>query len=263
MILERPRIGLRLEGVSVHLGGRPVLKEVDLRIEPEALTCILGPNGAGKTTLLKVAAGLLRPSKGNVYLGERPLPSIARGERARMMTFGGVEPPPAFAWTALELALMGRAPHLGRALEEPEDLGDAERALEMVGAEELARRVITELSAGERQRVYLARVVCQDTPVMLLDEPTCHQDPARAMGMAETLKGLAADGHTVVAVVHDVNLAARYADRLVLVADGRITTEGSAEEVLGSDALAEAYGVHVRRIPGTPPAVVLEPPRMG
>ena len=246
---------LRCDAVGARYGARRVLEGVDLALAPGSVTAILGPNGSGKTTLLRLLAGLLAPTAGRVLLGERPLDEIPRRELARAVALVGVEPEIPFAWTALEIVLMGRAPHLaaGR-LEGAAEIERARAALARLDAAPLAHRAITELSAGERQRVLLARGLCQQTPALLLDEPTSHLDPAHALRLASILRELAADGRAIAWVAHDLNLAARGADRLVFLRHGRVAAAGSPDEVLTEATIRQVFGVGGRRVEGPPPA---------
>ncbi|MGM0578796.1 MAG: ABC transporter ATP-binding protein [Myxococcota bacterium] len=258
MIPERPATTLACEGVGHRYGEVPVLDGIDLRLEPGTVTTLLGPNGAGKSTLLRILAGVLRPTAGRVHVGDRELRTLDRRAASRALALVGTEPEVPFAWTSLEIVLMGRAPHLApHRLERPDDHARAEDALARVGADHLAGRPLPELSAGERQRVLLARALCQDTPALLLDEPTSHQDPAHALRLADLMRDLARDGRTVVAVLHDLNLAARAGDRMVFLHDRRIAADGPPDEVLTPDVIRRVYGVGCRRVEGEHPAVVL------
>ncbi len=249
------------EGVSAGYGSRVVLEGVDLALKAGAVTAVLGPNGAGKTTLLALLAGLSRPTSGRVTWDGVDLATLPAPELARRVALVGAEPPIPFAWSALEIVLMGRAPHVAAgALERPEDLQAAREALGRVDALDLAGRRITELSAGERQRVLIARGLCQDTPVLLLDEPTSHLDPAHALRLATVLRDVARGGRAVVWVAHDVNLAARGADQLVFLKDRAVAAHGSPDALLTEDTMRRVYGIGGRRLDGDPPAFVLGDP---
>jgi iron complex transport system ATP-binding protein len=251
-----------LAGASLtrRFGARTALSEVSLALDAGSITAVVGPNGAGKSTLLRILAGLEAPSSGTVTAGGRPLGSMPAAERARHIAFAGGEPPLPFAWTATELVLMARAPHLGRRLFETDaDRAIARAALADAGAEAFADRPVLELSAGERQRVFLARALCQDTPVLLLDEPTSHQDPAQAVALGALLRRLAAAGRAVGCVLHDLTLAARVADRVVLLASGRVVGAGPVADVLSAERLESVYAAHVTVYPGPPPVIAFGP----
>ncbi|MEZ4269782.1 MAG: ABC transporter ATP-binding protein [Myxococcota bacterium] len=251
---------LAAQGLAHHYGQRAALADVSLTLEPGTVTAIVGPNGAGKSTLLRVLAGLQTASAGAVRVGGQPLESLSPSERARRIAFAGGEPALPFAWTATELVLMARAPHLGRRLfETAADLALARAALADAGAEAFADRPVYELSAGERQRVFIARALCQDTPVLLLDEPTSHQDPAQAVALGALIRRLAAAGRAVACVLHDLTLAARVADRVLILAAGRVAGAGPSVGILNADLLKSVYGAHVTVYPGPPPVIAFGP----
>jgi iron complex transport system ATP-binding protein len=239
---------LRVDSLRVLAGDAVLLEDVTLEIAPGSFWAVLGPNGAGKTTLLRALAGLVAPDAGEVFLGERPLVARSVLERSRLLALVGHEAPPPFPWSVLELVLMGRAPHLGlRALETNADLERAAAALERVGMTRFANRRIDTLSAGERQRVMWARALCQDPQVLLLDEPTSHQDPRQALALMTLLGDLARSGRTVIAVLHDVNLAARFADHVLVLRQGKIAGAGPMSSTLGPDLLEAVYEAPCRR----------------
>jgi iron complex transport system ATP-binding protein len=238
---------IALDGVTVRLGGRPVVREVTARVERGEWVALIGPNGAGKTTLLRAIAGLL-PHEGHVSLFEQPAAELERRERARLLAVVPQEPETPPWLTVAEYALMGRTPHLGPlAREGAADRDAAARALDRLGLEPFAERALGTLSGGERQRVVVARALAQEAPIVLLDEPTAALDIGHQQQALELLDALrSADGLTLVAAMHDLTLAALYADRVLLLAEGRIGAEGTPAEVLTESALAEHYGASVR-----------------
>ena len=250
---EPTRAESRLEarGVAVVRGGREILHDVSLAIEPGVVSVLVGPNGAGKSTLLRVLAGLVAPARGQVVLGNRELVQMPPRERARMVGVLFDVPDATFAFSAREIVLMGRFPYLGgglRGFATEADLAATDRALALLELGPLADRAYPTLSSGERQRVALARLLAQAPRVFLLDEPTARLDPAHALAVARLVRGLAAAGHTVLAVVHDLDFAARLADRLWILAAGRIVATGAPGEVLVPERLAAVYGVRARRV---------------
>ena len=234
-----------LDGVTVTLGGRAVVRDVTAEVEVGEWVALIGPNGAGKTSLLRAVAGLL-PCDGIVRLDGVPLVELGRRERAQRLALVPQEPrtPP---WlTVAEYVLMGRTPYL-RPLAREGDREATARALSRLELEELAERPLGTLSGGERQRVVVARALAQEAPIVLLDEPTASLDIGHQQQALDLLDALrAADGLTLVAAMHDLTLAAQYADRVLLLDAGRVVADGSPAEVLTEAALAEHYGARVR-----------------
>jgi ABC-type cobalamin/Fe3+-siderophores transport system ATPase subunit len=253
---------LELRDVAFGYGDRSVLEGVSLELRAGRVVGLLGPNGAGKSTLVRLAAGLLRPARGSVRLDGRDLASWRRREvasRLALLPQDGVMPP---AFTGREIALMGRTPHLGwLSPEGPADREAVERALRLADASAFADRRVGELSGGERQRLLLARALAQEPSVLLLDEPTVHLDLGHQLAMLELVVELARGRDlAVLAVYHDLNLAAQSCDELLVLYGGRIATRGAPDEVLRSELVAAVYGVQlelVRRASGR--AAVLLP----
>ena len=236
-----------LEAVTVTLGGRPVVREVTATVEVGEWVALLGPNGAGKTSLLRAIAGLL-PCHGVVSLNDVPAAALGRRERARLLALVPQEPETPPWLTVGEYVLMGRTPHLGPlAREGAADREAASRALARLDLEALAERTLGTLSGGERQRVVVARALAQEAPIVLLDEPTAALDIGHQQHALELLDALrASEGLTLVAAMHDLTLAAQYADRVLLLDEGRVVAEGAPVDVLTEEALAEHYGASVR-----------------
>ena len=225
-----------------------LLHNLDLAIGEGEFVGILGANGAGKTTLLRLLTGSLVPTSGSVHLFGRPAGSLAPAERARLMASVPQESRPAFDFTAIQLVLMGRTPYLGLlGFEGPKDIAIAEEALDFTDALPFASRQFGTLSAGEKQRVLLARALAQQAKVILLDEPTAWLDLGHQLQIYELLARLERErGLTVVAVSHDLNLAGRHCGRLILMRCGEILVQGPPREVLTEAAIRSAYGVEAR-----------------
>jgi iron complex transport system ATP-binding protein len=250
-------IALEQVGFAYAPDTPPVLDAIDLEIGGGQLVCLLGPNGAGKTTLLRLVGGLVAPTRGQVrVLGCDPARE-SRRKLARRLSYTPQSYRLAFPYRVSEVVLMGRYAHQGASpfgLEREADLDAAAEAMERCDVLELAGRRFDELSGGEQRRVLLAQAFCQGAQLLLLDEPTASLDPAHALAL---FASLAAErdrrGATALIVTHDVNLAARTADRVLLLSRGRIAADGAPVDVLRSPATAEAFEVpmHVGTLPGS------------
>ena len=242
---------VRLDGVWFSYGTRWVIKDVTLSARAGEITAIVGPNGAGKSTILKVASGFLRPGKGSSRLLGRDVSAIPARERGRLLTYMGAESEPAFGFTVREAVLLGRYPYTGALGKEgPDDVAAVKRAMTILNVGDLAERPITDLSSGERQRVYLARALCQDTSALLLDEPTAHLDMAYEMRVMEVLCRTAKERKAaVVIILHDLNLAARFASFLYFIREGRVYKSGPPEETVTPETVREVYGAESYVIP--------------
>ena len=244
-----------------HGAAAPLFQGLSIAIPQGTFAGIIGPNGSGKTTLLRLLAGLVRPGAGAVHLDGSPLDTLAPRMRARTLAVVLQESSLLFNFSVLEIALMGRAPHLGLfGLEQPADFAAARRALAEVDLRDCEHRPVQELSSGERQRAFLARALAQEPRGILLDEPTAFLDLRHALELYEILRRLNRDrGLTVVTVSHDLNLAARYASRLIVLSRGRIAGDGPPEAVVTPALLREVYGTEaeVLRDPATGAPIVL------
>lgn len=227
--------------VVARRGGRLVLEGVDLDVRAGEILMIVGPNGAGKSTLLRVLAGDDAPDTGSVTLLDRPMSDWQPGEAALRRAVLPQQNVLSFPFCVKDVVTMGRAPWQGIAGPDDDETVIAE-VMAQTGITELTDRRFTSLSGGEAARVSLARVLAQRTPVLLLDEPTAALDPHHQEEVLAVLRSCADAGTAIVAVVHDLNLAAAYADRIAVLSDGRIAAEGSAVEVLTDAVLSAAYG---------------------
>jgi cobalamin transport system ATP-binding protein len=238
---------LEADGLSFAYGARPVLAGVSLGIARGELVGVIGPNGCGKTTLVRLLAGVLAPTAGSVRLEARPLAAWRRRELARRLAVMPQDTPVEFPFTVLEVVLMGRAAHLpGFGLPRAADIALARGVLARLDVADLEARPLDRLSGGERQRALLARALVQEPDVLLLDEPTTHLDLRHQVGIYDVVRDLARTrGVAVLSVLHDLNLAAMYCDRLLLLDGGRVAREGPPEHVLEAEALARAYGAPV------------------
>jgi iron complex transport system ATP-binding protein len=228
-------------------GQRPVLDRIDLRVSAGELVAVLGPNGSGKTTLLRVLVGTLRPASGTVHLFGRPIERWSRAEIARRVAVlpQSLELPVGF--TVAEVVAMGRIPHARGTFDSgPDDERAVEGALRDADAVDLAARPVTELSGGERQRVLVAMALAQEPALLLLDEPTLHLDLAHQLALVRMLERLGrARELAVVAVLHDLNLAAAHADRCLLLDGGRLLPARSATRAIDPDLARRAFGVPI------------------
>lgn len=230
--------------VSYAFAGRPALKNLSFSIGKGEFFIIIGPNGSGKTTLLKVFAGLLRPQEGHVEILGRRIGSYKQKSLARTIAMVPQHLPLDFPFTVAEAVLMGRAPYHGAlGIEREKDLAIAEKAMAFTGIEHLSDRQLSQLSGGEQQRVFIARAICQEPQIMLLDEPTASLDPAHQVRIMDLMEKLKAEKQvTVIMVSHDINIAAMYSDQLLLIKDGQICSIGLPQKVLSFQNLEESYG---------------------
>jgi cobalamin transport system ATP-binding protein len=240
---------IELDRVTVTLGGRAVVRDVSATVEHGAWVAVIGPNGAGKTSLLRAVAGLVEHD-GVVSLLGTPATALDRRERARRLALVPQEPETPPWLTVAEYVLLGRTPHLGPlARESATDRDAAWLALTQLDLEPFADRVLGTLSGGERQRAVVARALAQDASIVLLDEPTTALDIGHQQQTLELLEALrASHGLTLVAAMHDLTLAAQYADRVLLLDGGLVVADGAPSEVLTEAALALHYGASVRVI---------------
>jgi iron complex transport system ATP-binding protein len=235
---------LSAQGVQVDLGRRRVLDSVDFGLAAGELVGLLGPNGAGKTTLLRALAGLQPLARGDVRLLDRDVHEYADAERARRLAYLPQDGQCHWPMPVAQVVALGRLPHRApwAALPAADDAA-VQRALAATDVAHLASRAVTELSGGERARVLLARALAVEAPVLLADEPVAGLDPAHQLGVMELLKSRALSGAAVVVTLHDLTLASRYCDRLLLLSEGRSMADGIPESVLTAENLRQVYGV--------------------
>ncbi|RIL07631.1 MAG: hypothetical protein DCC71_02335 [Proteobacteria bacterium] len=233
-----------MRDVAVRLGPRAVLGGASLDVAPGEIVGLLGRNGAGKTTLLRVAAGALRPDAGRVLLDGASLDALDRRARARAVALVPQDTQVPFPFSVAEIVLMGRAPHLGPlGFEGAHDLAVARAAMERMGIAALADRSILELSGGERQLAIVARALAQEPRLLLLDEPTAFLDLRHRLEVLSVVRERAAAGASALVVSHDLGVAARFCDRVALLAGGRVLAVGRPAEVLRPEPLRAAYGI--------------------
>lgn len=253
--MNQPLISLDRLRFSYDGAGATVLNDLSLDIPPGTITAVLGPNGAGKTTLLHVILGLLAPQAGQVRLNGRPQTGYSRQALSQMVGLVLQAEYIPFSFTVSEYVLLGRAPYLGLlSLPSKEDHQISLEAIAMLGLAPLKERSILELSGGERQMVMLARAVAQQTPILLLDEPTSHLDLGNKSRILQVLRTLAEQGVTIILTTHEPDVAIAAARYLVLMQAGRILDSGPLDQILTPEKLSATYGVPVRvvKIEGRP-----------
>jgi iron complex transport system ATP-binding protein len=246
-IEEGQPVLLEIMGVTCGYGASLVLKDATLKIENGDLAGIVGPNGSGKSTLLRTMSRVLKPIHGQVLLNKEDIYCLAPSQVAQkiaVLTQGaGLE----FPYTVIDLVMLGRIPHIKRfAREGPKDRAAVDRAMELTDINHLAQRQVNELSGGEKQRVLLARALAQEPSILLLDEPTSYLDLKYQLEIMDLLTRLRHDsGLTIISVLHDINLASRYCDYLLVVKESIIHAVGTPEEVITAPMIKEVYGCEV------------------
>ena len=239
---------LTAQNLGVALGGRVVLKDVSLSLSPGHLVALVGPNGAGKTTLLRALAGLI-PSEGGIQIGNDALSALPLRERAKR--FGYLPQGHVVHWPlpARDIVALGRYPH---GATDPARLsrGDSDavlRAMRAVDIMEFSERRVTELSGGERSRVALARVLAVEAPAILADEPTASLDPRHQIDVMKNLRATADKGVLVIVVTHDLGLAARFADHVLVLREGRLVSQGAPAQALSEQVMADVFRISAYR----------------
>ncbi|HKJ91399.1 MAG TPA: heme ABC transporter ATP-binding protein [Oceanipulchritudo sp.] len=255
--------------LSLNLGGRDILREVSLELEPGRITAILGPNGAGKTSLLRILSGEWNPTRGQVLIEGQPLHAMPIRRLGQLRAYLHQESSLDFAFTVLEVVLLGRSPHM-RGGERPDDYTAARRALRQVDLHEREGDSYTALSGGEKQRVHLARVLAQlDSPddreprYLFLDEPTNNLDLSHQRTVFRVARSLARERVAVCLVIHDLNQAFQVADEVLILEEGQVALRGSPLEIAASPECERIFGVSLLRVkvPGSAcPYLVLQNP---
>jgi len=252
-----------LDGVAVDLGGRRIVEGVDLGVDAGEFLALVGPNGAGKTTTLRTVNGVLAPASGTVTVDGRPVPALSARETARLVATVPQETALGFDFDVRSLVEMGRTPHRARFARTGEaDREAVERAMDRAGVAALADRPVGTLSGGERQRVLLARALAQETPALVLDEPTANLDVNHQVRTLGLVRDLVDEGRTAVAAIHDLDLAARFCDRMAVLAGGGVAACGPPGAVLTDETVEWAFDVPARvvdhPVTGTPSVTALD-----
>lgn len=236
---------IAVENLCVQLGHKVILKDINLTVRPGEFIGIIGPNGAGKTTLLRSLRGLCTAISGSVTVKDQPVTSMTDKQLARIMAYMQQDINISFGFTALEVVLAGRYPYLEWwQNESDEDYELARQYMKFTGVEKLADKSVQRVSGGERQRILLAKVLAQETPLILLDEPTASLDLVYQEEIFRHCQTLCKQGKAALLVAHDIKLAAKFCSRLILVADMRIVADGDPAQVITADNLRKSYGLH-------------------
>lgn len=251
-------VTIAIEGLHVSLARRPVLRGIDVMLEAGQLIGVIGPNGAGKSTLARAILGLLKPIGGCVRIDGVDVAELPRPDLARQIAYLPQGQTLHWPLAVERLVALGRLPHLAPFSQIGEaDNAAIERAMALADATSLRTRVATELSGGERARALLARALAVEAPALIADEPLASLDPGHQIEVMDLMKRQAAGGALMIAVLHDLALAARYCDRLLLLHEGRLVAYGTPTEVLTEDRLEQVYGIRAwLGSAGTVPLVV-------
>lgn len=234
---------LNVNGVSFRYGSRDILQDVELEARSGEVLAVIGSNGAGKSTLIRCINRILKPYLGTVFLDGKELSSFNAKERACMMGYVPQTAKDAFSFNVMETVLMGRKPHISWGVGK-RDLKIVNSVLLCMGLTQFVERFLYELSGGERQKVLIARALAQEPEVLLLDEPTSNLDVRHQLEVMELVKGIAQQqGKCVLMVVHDLNLAARFADQILMLKDGSVFAAGKPQDVLIPENIKAVYGV--------------------
>lgn len=244
-------VRIQVDSLQVSYDDTPALRGVTFQVERGEFVALVGPNGSGKSTVLRTITNLVKPRSGQVKVDGIPVARYRPDALARIVSVVRQEEPLDFEFTVEEIVTLGRIPHLRRFEREgPNDRRIIREALELTGLSELANRSVVEISGGERQRVGFARALAQAPEILLLDEPTAHLDLRYQIGMLDLLQDLCRkQGLTVVIVMHDLNLAAQYSRRMLLLDKGRLSRSGPPQQILTSEVIREVYGIEASITP--------------
>lgn len=238
---------LDIEKLNLSLDKNRILTDISLSIQEGSFTCITGPNGSGKTTLMKGIAGLLRPDSGRILLEGRDTSSLSAKKIALSVAYVPQDTVIDFEFSAIDIVMMGRSPHIGRfSTENRRDYEIACEAMELTGTFELRDKSIKGMSGGERQRVMIARALAQQPKLLLLDEPTSSLDIHHQIELLDVLKELSKNrGMAIAAAIHDLNLAMQYSDKALLLDKGSVYAIGEPENVLSRENVSKVYGIDI------------------
>lgn len=243
-------VEISLSDVDFGYTKQLVLKSITLRVNRGEFVSLIGPNGSGKTTLLRLVAGLLEPTKGTVLVRGMEPSKTSRKQFAKVVGFVTEDLNPVYPFRVRQIVLTGRLPYKSGffASWDRVDLEKAKEALSKVDALAYLDRYFNELSAGEKKRVSIARILAQDTPILLFDEPTAHLDPGHAVEVIKILKKLHEEGRTILAAFHEINFALRLSDRIVIMKEGKVFAEGEPHRTVTEDILRQVYNTDFRLI---------------
>lgn len=234
---------LYTKNIKFSYGNKEVLKGIDFNVKKGEVVSIVGPNGSGKSTLLKCIQGILKPKAGFVYINDKETSTMALSELAKTLGYVPQSSVEVFTQTVFETVLMGRKPHLTWGVRK-KDLEIVEDILTYMGLEDISQCYLNELSGGQKQKALIARALAQEPEVILLDEPTNNLDIKHQLEVLQIIKNISEQrGSSFIMVIHDLNLAARFSDRLVLLNEGEIFSEGTAKEVLTEENIKKVYEV--------------------
>jgi iron complex transport system ATP-binding protein len=242
---------LEIENITLDYGQRSVIRDLSFQLYPSELLGLVGPNGCGKTSVIKSLSRVLTPSSGRILLDGNELAGIPRNELARIIGVVPQNPSLPETFTVFEVVILGRNPHLGLlSAESARDMAIVWQAMERTGITPLAKRRIGELSGGEKQRVTIARVLAQEPQIILMDEPTANLDIAQQMEILDLITGMCREKNTAgLIAIHDLNVAAQYCTRIIMLKNGQIYAEGTASEVITTDNVREVFGAETTIYP--------------